>query len=389
MANLTVTINETSFDARAGDVLLDAALAAGIDMPHDCRSGHCGTCLLRLRQGRTLGGESRQPGHIHACQARVFGDIAVEMEPVPTPGRMRGRLVRLIEVGQDIAELTIRCSEPVTYLPGQYFRFRFRGFPSRCFSPTFPLKGNPRPGTLRLNVKRVRNGRVTQAIGARIDAGHPVLIEGPFGHAFLRPNQQGRLVLVGTGTGFAPVWAIAVAALKEQPDRPIVMVASAPRLEQLYMAPALARLAGMPNVGIIAATEEPQSASTFVRLGSAADHLPPLAASDIVYAAGTPAVVEAVAAQAGAAGATFFADPFDANPPDADSFMVLLQRYAGNIRRRLESWHAAAPGLDSGADAPKHGTDVAAEVIALPARRPAPPVQAGRDHVRPARRTAG
>jgi 3-phenylpropionate/trans-cinnamate dioxygenase ferredoxin reductase subunit len=67
-----VVANGARFSARPGDILLDAALSSGIDLPHDCRAGRCGTCLVRLRRGRTFGGESRQEGIVHACQARVF-----------------------------------------------------------------------------------------------------------------------------------------------------------------------------------------------------------------------------------------------------------------------------------------------------------------------------
>ena len=51
-----VTINGTSFLARRGALLLDAALSNGIDLPFDCRAGHCGTCCVRLVSGEVLGG---------------------------------------------------------------------------------------------------------------------------------------------------------------------------------------------------------------------------------------------------------------------------------------------------------------------------------------------
>jgi len=38
-----VTVNKESFHAKCGDLLLDAALANGVDLPHDCRSGVCGS----------------------------------------------------------------------------------------------------------------------------------------------------------------------------------------------------------------------------------------------------------------------------------------------------------------------------------------------------------
>ena len=46
-----------AFHARAGQTLLDAALMAGVDLPHDCRSGHCGTCRCAVVEGAVDGGD--------------------------------------------------------------------------------------------------------------------------------------------------------------------------------------------------------------------------------------------------------------------------------------------------------------------------------------------
>src|SRR5260370_35749146 len=43
-----VTINDEPFLANCGELLLDWALMNGVDLPHDCRSGICGACKVRL-----------------------------------------------------------------------------------------------------------------------------------------------------------------------------------------------------------------------------------------------------------------------------------------------------------------------------------------------------
>ena len=40
-----------AFCARPGQALLDAAGAAGLDLPHGCRSGTCGACAVEILQG--------------------------------------------------------------------------------------------------------------------------------------------------------------------------------------------------------------------------------------------------------------------------------------------------------------------------------------------------
>ncbi len=61
----------------AAETLLQAALAAGIDAPHSCTEGRCGTCMSRLRNGevsmastRALSPRSKARGYVLACQSR-------------------------------------------------------------------------------------------------------------------------------------------------------------------------------------------------------------------------------------------------------------------------------------------------------------------------------
>ena len=75
-----ITLNGKSFVARRGELLLDAALSNGIDLPYDCRAGHCGTCCVRLVSGEVRGGEGSEPGIVHACQCRIAGDAVIERD---------------------------------------------------------------------------------------------------------------------------------------------------------------------------------------------------------------------------------------------------------------------------------------------------------------------
>ena len=65
---------------------------------------------------------------------------------------------------------------------------------------------------------------------------------GPLGAAYLRPNHADRMISVASGTGFAPMWSIAVAAIFERPERELVFVVAARTLKSLYMHQGLCRL---------------------------------------------------------------------------------------------------------------------------------------------------
>lgn len=303
-------------------------------MPHDCRSGHCGTCTVRIRDGLAIGGDCGTDGMVRACQARVLTDLDVLVEPVPDAVTTRGVVTGLQPLAPDIFELRIHLAKPITFLAGQYYKFQFAGFPARCFSPTRPMQNARDGNAIRLHIRQVTGGRVSSALGLDILRGHPVLIRGPYGAAYLRPGGRERLVLVSSGTGFAPIWAIACAALRENPNRPIVMVLGGKDIDGLYMGAAVQMVSRMPNVTIVPVIDKlTPGVVKMVRQGRPTDHLPVLGPNDIVYACGAPPMVDAVRDKAKEGGAMFYADPFVPQSDETlDNFFSRVIDRVGNLR---------------------------------------------------------
>jgi len=73
---LTLDGTDHSVPITAGETLLHAALAAGIDAPHTCTQGRCGSCMSWLRSGevtmantKALSKRKIDRGYVLACQA--------------------------------------------------------------------------------------------------------------------------------------------------------------------------------------------------------------------------------------------------------------------------------------------------------------------------------
>jgi 3-phenylpropionate/trans-cinnamate dioxygenase ferredoxin reductase subunit len=96
----------------------------------------------------------------------------------------------------------------------------------------------------------------------------------------------------------------------ERPERELVFIVGAQKLQTLYSHSALCRLAPFPNVTIIPVVTEPQSDFPAIRGGFPTDHLPALSPNTVVYTSGPPAMTESVGRIARAAGARCYADPF-------------------------------------------------------------------------------
>ena len=306
-----ITIDGQSFLAPRGQLLLDAALNSGIALPHECRAGHCGTCCVRLVSGHVQGAKASDPEKCMPASAGSPEMRTLRLNSDHNPRRRRcaefiappfTEVLKSKSVGQ------VSALSGGSICPGAFQRF-----PSRPFSMTHPLRAlhrNPNGRSVWFHVRRMNNGRVSPALGKHIRPGHQVELTGPYGLAHFRPNGQSPLILIATHTGFAPIWSIAVAALRKNPERDMMVIAGGRTLESLYMWPALARLATFPNVHVVPVCSTPQTLIHAVQRGRPTDYLPPLLPGDVLHACGAPGMVNAIKEIAARFGAVCYADPF-------------------------------------------------------------------------------
>src|SRR3954452_4246243 len=166
-------------------------------------------------------------------------------------------------------------------------------------------------------------------------------------HAFYR-EAASRLVLVASGTGWAPIWSVARAARLAQPEREIVVVAGARDPRNLYMGPAVDWLSSN-GVRDIVLTASGNEGGDGIRFGRPTEFLPELTLADTVYAAGAPAMVDAVKLLAHRAGAECHADPFTMNTQGAsmlDRLRQMMRAPAGaSAQNPLSPRPAGAPPM--------------------------------------------
>ena len=302
-----LTINGQSFESPPGQTLIDAALGAWKIIPHDCRSGQCETCRVTVVSGSVDDRGTTLGRTVLACQARVSGDAEILFDELPIPEKRSGVVSGLRLLSPEIVEVIVRTEPALGYLPGQYVRLKFSGYPAREYSPTLRLDGTTNQGDLAFHIRLLPDGVVSSALGSAIRVGHRVHVQGPFGRAFLREG-EGPLVLVSGGTGWAPIWAIAHAARQTQRSRSIFVIAGSRDVENSYMKPALNWLADDGVSAVIGTAEF--GAKSPLRLGRPTHYLPLLGMEDTVYVAGPSGLVDAVKRKAQDSAAQCYADPF-------------------------------------------------------------------------------
>lgn len=325
-ARCRLTINGRTIEAAPGTTLVDAGMSARMLVPHDCLTGQCETCRVRLVAGKVDDRGTRLGDTVLACQATLIGDAAIAYDDVPPVLRVGGTVTAMRALTPDVAEVVLALNAPLEMLPGQYLNIRFAGFPGRDYSPAPDLDGGHDPAEARLHVRLLPDGVVSGAIGRAIRPGHKAQIRGPLGAAFLRPG-PGPLILVGGGTGFAPLWSVARAARLTQPGRDLFLVTGVRRREEVYMESALDWLVDHGAVEAFATVEE--GAGNRFRPGRPTHYLPSLGVDDTVIVAGAPGLVDAVRRKAVAAGARVHADPFVASRETLSVVGRLMQSLRG------------------------------------------------------------
>jgi naphthalene 1,2-dioxygenase ferredoxin reductase component len=330
----SLTVNGKTINARDGETLLNAAIAGGIVIPHDCMTGQCDTCMVSLMAGELDGAPVGADGGYLACQSRVKGAARIAFEEMPAVAKWKGEVTSITPMAADVWEVAVELGRSVPYLPGQYVNLTFGSLPERAFSPTLGLDLERGISQLIFHIRSMPGGAVSGQLGKKIVKGTRVQVRGPFGHAWLR-RAKNRLVFISSGTGWAPIWSMAVAARLGQPDRDMVVVTGARLTNRLYMAAALDWLRTHDAGTVIACASDGDGAQ--VLRGRAADHIPDLRSDDIVHVAGPKSLVDAVLARAQAVGAQCYTDPFervDATPTVGGRFSKLLGRF-GLSRQQL------------------------------------------------------
>jgi CDP-4-dehydro-6-deoxyglucose reductase len=314
----------------SGQPVLDAALAAGLNLPHSCKSGHCSSCRARLRtgeirypNGRPLGitASEEQAGHILLCQARPVTDLVVEARLIANVADVEiktlpCRIARLTPLAADVMQVWLRLPavETLRFQPGQYLDILLEGGRRRSFSIASPPHDSQ---LLELHVRRVPGGGFTDRLFGALDAGALLRIEGPVGQFTYRPGSSPVLMIAG-GTGFAPLKSMLRHVLENtgQSPRDIHFYWGARQAIDLYEEKTVLEWTRRhPQLHFTAVLSEGNASEHrrrgWVHEAVLADH-PDLSAFD-VYAAGPPAMIEAIRT-------TFPREGLDPNRLHFDSF---------------------------------------------------------------------
>jgi CDP-4-dehydro-6-deoxyglucose reductase len=302
-----VAHSDLSFSCGPEESVLEAAQRAGLDIPYSCRRGVCVTCQGKVLAGSVAEGDSvRSATEGEAfqalfCSARPRSDITVSPRRVsrlPAAGRPReveARVFRKKEVAPGVVALHLRfpIGVRVAFRAGQSLELLLPDGLRRSYSMANP------PGEsdgVRMHVRVHPRGAFSDAVLVGLGPGSALRLALPFGDVRLDGEDPRPLVLLATGTGFAPVASILEEAVRRRWTRPVVLYRGGRRPEDLYLPELPARWARrLPSFRYEPVLSRPDGnwsgRSGRVQAAAAAD-LPDMSRVQ-VYASGSPAMVAA------------------------------------------------------------------------------------------------
>lgn len=225
------------FSAQPDETLLAAAIRQGIGLPYGCKDGACGSCKSRLLQGRVVHGPHQDKaltaaeeaaGAILTCRATPQTDCVIEARQVTAVGqypivKLPMRVSTIERRGDDVIVLTLQlpANQPFQYHAGQYIELLLANGLRRSYSmATAPEVAN---GRMELHLRHMPGGVFTDHVFGAMKAKEILRAEGPYGSFYLRDDSARPIVLLASGTGFAPIKAIVEHMRAKGLDRPTTL----------------------------------------------------------------------------------------------------------------------------------------------------------------------
>ena len=316
------------FQVEQEESILEAALRQGINLPYGCRNGFCGDCRSALLEGEVnypdgvpeaIEGQTEEA--CLTCQARATGDLTIGVHEIEQAAEIRPRILpskvdRIERLNEDVIRLYLKLpeGERLQFLAGQYLNFILPDGTKRAFS----IANAPHDDeSIELHIRHVSGGTFTDMLFNGMKEKTILRIEAPLGSYFLREDSNRPVILMGGGTGFAPIKGIIEHALQIGIDRPIHLYWGVRSRDDLYL-PELPKdwAERYPNVSYTPVLSEPdadwEGEKGWVHEQVVADY-PDLSGHD-VYMSGPPPMIDAgkqAFIERGLPGENLFSDSFE------------------------------------------------------------------------------
>lgn len=235
------------FVVEKGETVLEAALRQGVGLPYGCRNGACGKCAGDLVSGdidyandlRSAALDQQHQGKTLFCQALPKSDLEIKVHEVISNQDIEiktlpCRVEAMERLTHDIMKLELKLpeTERLQFLAGQYIEFLLKDGKRRAFS----IANAPHDDKyIELHIRHVPDGQFGDYVFDGMEVKELLRLKGPLGSYYLREESDRPIVLMGGGTGFAPLKGMLEHAFHIKLNRPIHLFCGMRARKDLYM----------------------------------------------------------------------------------------------------------------------------------------------------------
>jgi len=237
------------FTVNEGESVLNAALRQGVMLPYSCKNGTCGSCKAQLESGEVhypfhpplaLSREEIGEGSALLCQAEPTGDLQIRAREIEAVRdihirKLPARVTEKTLLAPDVMRIRIKLpnAQRLQFLAGQYLEILLPDGKRRAFS----IASSPQEeDEIELHIRHVDGGGFTGWVFDDLKERDILRLEAPLGTFFIRNDQVERpMILMGGGTGFAPLKSMLEDLLAHRDKRPLHLFWGARSLADLYM----------------------------------------------------------------------------------------------------------------------------------------------------------
>lgn len=247
---LTIEPLGQTIEIEDGQTILDAALRAGIYLPHACCHGLCATCKVQVVDGEVDHGAAssfalmdfeRDENKCLACCAIAQSDVVIEAEIDEdvdaknlSVADFSGTVSRIESLTPTIKGVWIQLDKAGTFLfqAGQYVNMQF---PEEIGSRPFSLASAPDGGNeIELNIRIVAGGKATTYVHEQLKAGDRVTVSGPYGRFFVKKSANVPLIFMAGGSGLSSPRSMILDLLAEGCTLPMTLIYGQRARQELY-----------------------------------------------------------------------------------------------------------------------------------------------------------
>lgn len=271
---LTIEPLGETIEVEEEQTILDAALRAGIWLPHACCHGLCATCKVQVVDGDVEIGEAspfalmdfeRDENKCLACCATLMSDVVIEADIDDDPDAeshpvedYAGTVSKVEQVTPTVKRVLIELDRDIEFQAGQYINLRL---PKIDQPRAFSLANPPHDAkTIELQIRHVPGGEATTYIHEQLAEGDKVDVIGPYGRFFVRGSDAGGALFLAGGTGLSSPKSMILDMLEREDGRQMTLIYGARNRSELYDAEFFEALAAKhDNLRYIPALSEPEA----------------------------------------------------------------------------------------------------------------------------------